>query len=274
MRMGLAAARGLAFALDLPVAGVSTLDALAAGAPGALPVVDAGRREVFTRVTVRRSPRRPRSSSSRSARSASATAPSAIARSSRSAAPRSRPTTTSGTGRARGFHAELATRVRLGRGDRAALPAHPRRRAEGMTNVVELRRLELRDLNEIEEIERGSYPTPWSRSMFASELAKPSSLCLGAFDPRPAARWLPRDLALRRRLARDERRGGAVTPPAGNRLDAAPAPVRAHLRRAAAAATRSRCASPTPVRSSSTSGSASARAACGAATTRTIARTR
>jgi [ribosomal protein S18]-alanine N-acetyltransferase len=51
-----------------------------------------------------------------------------------------------------------------------------------MTNVVELRRLELRDLNEIEEIERGSYPTPWSRSMFASELAKPSSLCIGAFD--------------------------------------------------------------------------------------------
>ena len=48
---------------------------------------------------------------------------------------------------------------------------------------VELRRLELRDLNSIEEIERSSYPTPWSRSMFASELAKPSSLCLGAFDP-------------------------------------------------------------------------------------------
>ena len=48
---------------------------------------------------------------------------------------------------------------------------------------VELRRLELRDLNAIEEIERSSYPTPWSRSMFASELAKPSSLCLGAFEP-------------------------------------------------------------------------------------------
>jgi tRNA threonylcarbamoyladenosine biosynthesis protein TsaB len=46
--LGLAAARGLAFALGLPVAGVSTLDALAAGAPGALPVIDAGRREVFT----------------------------------------------------------------------------------------------------------------------------------------------------------------------------------------------------------------------------------
>ena len=48
LRLGLAAARGLAFALELPVAGVSTLAALAAGAPGAVPVVDAGRREVFT----------------------------------------------------------------------------------------------------------------------------------------------------------------------------------------------------------------------------------
>ena len=50
MRLGLAAARGLALALDLPVAGVSTLNALAAGAPGAVPVVDAGRREVFALV--------------------------------------------------------------------------------------------------------------------------------------------------------------------------------------------------------------------------------
>ncbi len=48
---------------------------------------------------------------------------------------------------------------------------------------VELRKLELRDLSAIETIERASYPTPWSRSMFASELAKPTSLSLGAFDP-------------------------------------------------------------------------------------------
>ena len=47
---------------------------------------------------------------------------------------------------------------------------------------VELRKLELRDLDAIERIERESYPTPWSRSMFASELAKPSSLSLGAVD--------------------------------------------------------------------------------------------
>jgi ribosomal-protein-alanine N-acetyltransferase len=49
--------------------------------------------------------------------------------------------------------------------------------------MIDLRRLTLHDLNEIDAIERGVYPTPWSRSMFAGELAKPSSLCLGAFDP-------------------------------------------------------------------------------------------
>ena len=48
--------------------------------------------------------------------------------------------------------------------------------------MIEYRKLKLRDLNSIEEIERSSYPTPWSRSMFAGELAKPSSICLGAHD--------------------------------------------------------------------------------------------
>ena len=48
--------------------------------------------------------------------------------------------------------------------------------------TVELRRLVLDDLETIDEIERRAYPTPWSRSMFAGELAKPSSICLGAFD--------------------------------------------------------------------------------------------
>jgi tRNA threonylcarbamoyladenosine biosynthesis protein TsaB len=47
VRIGLATARGLGLALGLPAAGVSTLDALAAGAPDAVPVVDARRREVF-----------------------------------------------------------------------------------------------------------------------------------------------------------------------------------------------------------------------------------
>jgi ribosomal-protein-alanine N-acetyltransferase len=48
--------------------------------------------------------------------------------------------------------------------------------------TIELRRLGLADLHEIEEIERRSYATPWSRSMFAGELAKPSSICLGALQ--------------------------------------------------------------------------------------------
>jgi ribosomal-protein-alanine N-acetyltransferase len=48
--------------------------------------------------------------------------------------------------------------------------------------TIELRRLALTDLRAIEDIERRSYPTPWSRSMFAGELAKPSSICLGAFE--------------------------------------------------------------------------------------------
>jgi len=45
-----------------------------------------------------------------------------------------------------------------------------------------IRPLELDDLSDIEEIEQRAYPTPWSRSMFASELAKPTSICLGAFE--------------------------------------------------------------------------------------------
>jgi tRNA threonylcarbamoyl adenosine modification protein YeaZ len=50
LRLGLAAARGFALARDVLVAGVSTLSALAAGSPGAVPVIDGGRREVFSLV--------------------------------------------------------------------------------------------------------------------------------------------------------------------------------------------------------------------------------
>jgi [ribosomal protein S18]-alanine N-acetyltransferase len=49
--------------------------------------------------------------------------------------------------------------------------------------AVDVRRLSLHDLDAIERIENAVYPTPWSRSMFAGELAKPSSLSLGGFDP-------------------------------------------------------------------------------------------
>jgi [ribosomal protein S18]-alanine N-acetyltransferase len=52
-----------------------------------------------------------------------------------------------------------------------------------MTAVaVEIRSLALADLAAVEEIEQRAYRTPWSRTMFASELAKPTSICLGAFE--------------------------------------------------------------------------------------------
>ena len=47
---------------------------------------------------------------------------------------------------------------------------------------MEIRRLSLPDLDPIVAIENAVDPTPWSRSMFAGELAKPSSVSLGAFD--------------------------------------------------------------------------------------------
>ena len=47
---------------------------------------------------------------------------------------------------------------------------------------IETRALGLSDLNSIDAIEQRAYRTPWSRSMFASELAKASSICVGAFD--------------------------------------------------------------------------------------------
>jgi [ribosomal protein S18]-alanine N-acetyltransferase len=48
--------------------------------------------------------------------------------------------------------------------------------------MIDIRTLALGDLTAVEVIEQRAYPTPWSRSMFASELAKPTSICLGAFE--------------------------------------------------------------------------------------------
>ena len=48
LRIGLVTARALSLSLGAPVAGVSTLNALAAGAPGAVPVIDGRRAEVFS----------------------------------------------------------------------------------------------------------------------------------------------------------------------------------------------------------------------------------
>ena len=53
---------------------------------------------------------------------------------------------------------------------------------------MEIRRLSLPDLDPIVAIENAVYPTPWSRSMFAGELAKPSSVSLGAAYRRSRSR--------------------------------------------------------------------------------------
>ncbi len=46
---------------------------------------------------------------------------------------------------------------------------------------IELRALGSHDLDALEVIERQSYPSPWSRSMFSAELGKPGALALGAY---------------------------------------------------------------------------------------------
>lgn len=48
--------------------------------------------------------------------------------------------------------------------------------------MIDVRRLRKAHLTAIERIEQSSYTTPWSRTMFAAELSKRSSICLGAFE--------------------------------------------------------------------------------------------
>ena len=47
---------------------------------------------------------------------------------------------------------------------------------------VSIAELSADHLDAMERIEAHSYPTPWSRRMFEGELAKASSICVGAFD--------------------------------------------------------------------------------------------
>jgi ribosomal-protein-alanine N-acetyltransferase len=49
--------------------------------------------------------------------------------------------------------------------------------------AVDIRRLSPADIDAIGEIERASMPAPWSPAMFAGEIAKPTSVCLGAYEP-------------------------------------------------------------------------------------------
>jgi len=53
-----------------------------------------------------------------------------------------------------------------------------------------LRRLGLGDLLAVEAVERRSYKTPWSRTMFQGEIARPGSRCYGAFEGRTLVGYL------------------------------------------------------------------------------------
>ena len=151
-----------------------------------------------------------------------------------------------------------------------ASPTRLPRRWRGETGI-ELRKLKLADIPSIEQVERRAYSTPWSRTMFAGEIAKPTSRCYGAFDAERLAGYLIVsryvDAWHIMNVAIDEpyrRRGLAY-----HMLEQLFAETRATAR----AATRSRCASRTTARSGSTSASASSRPASGAGTTPTTART-
>ncbi len=49
------------------------------------------------------------------------------------------------------------------------------------TSGLAIQRLDLADVDAIDAIEQQAMPAPWSRMMFVSEIAKPASICLGAF---------------------------------------------------------------------------------------------
>jgi [ribosomal protein S18]-alanine N-acetyltransferase len=51
-----------------------------------------------------------------------------------------------------------------------------------VTGELEIRALSASDLGAIDEIERTAMPAPWSPAMFAGEIAKPTSVCLGSFE--------------------------------------------------------------------------------------------
>ena len=176
IRIGLAVARALAFALDVPVAGASTLDAFGGGTP----VIDAQRGEVFTsgRASAAGGARRGRADARRRRRGA------LPRRCSRRRARSCRPTTTTPTSpiRSAPARARRARSARRRSSSRSTSASRTRGRWHDRGRRPDPPARSSSDLDAIEVIERRAYPTPWSRSMFASELAKPTSICLGAFE--------------------------------------------------------------------------------------------
>ena len=210
IRIGLAVARGLALALDVR-AQASRRSTRSRPAPGALPVIDARRREVFTLGDGEPMVARACGAELAAGTVSSATARSATASCSRRAAPTSRRTTTSGTFRARASTPRLPA-TRRGRRDRAALPARARRRGERPMTSVELRRSASRPRRD-----RGDRAALVPDAVVALDVrrrvAKPSrsaSALSSRTDERRARCAATHRVPLRRRLARDEPRRRSV----------------------------------------------------------------
>ena len=257
VRIGLATARGLALALDLPVAGVSTLDALAAGAPGAVPVIDARRREVFTLPAGSRAAVATGRARARAGRYVGdgAVRYRAVIEAAGGVVPPDDERAATSRGRA-----PRAARPDFGPAERrrAALPAHPGRRA-GALRDVDIRRLAAPRPRR----DRGDRAQRLPDAVVAVDVRRRAGEAVVDLPRRVrcrrAARRLPDRLPLRRRLARDERR--RRRPSTGGAASRRCCSARCSSARATTtgAATRSRCASRTRPRSRSTSASASSR---------------
>ena len=176
-RIGLAVARGLALALGIEGAGVSTLDALAAGAEGAVARDRrAPRRGLRPRSRGRVAPERRRR---RRERCASATAPSGTGAVLEAAVREVPPDDDPAPLPRAALHARLADDVRPGRGDRAGLRRAPRTPSGGADDA-RARAAASRARATSTRSSRSSgrrTATPWSRSMFASR-AREAELAL------------------------------------------------------------------------------------------------
>ncbi len=206
LRLGIATARALAQARDLPLVGVSSLAALAAGARDAaagrtvLAAIDARRGEVFAAAWRDGEPVlepvaiAPADLAARLG-AGTLTAPLAVGD---GAVRYAGELATGGRGRPGGRRAGASRQRAAGvparrrggaRGTRRPaprLPARTRRQAAQTAvtappaSAVEIRRLTYADLPQVVAIERRSFTTPWSLAMFVLELSKPSGICLAA----------------------------------------------------------------------------------------------
>ena len=71
----------------------------------------------------------------------------------------------------------------------ADLRATAGREGACVSAILQIRPLGVGDLDAVGEIERSSMPAPWSPAMFAGEIAKPTSVCLGAWESPTPITW-------------------------------------------------------------------------------------